>query len=358
MRSLLGWLLLLLGVLACTPQQADHQTQARTAVVSSHSITTKQIQRIAFGSCAHQDEPQPILALVVAQKPDLFIYLGDNIYGDTDDMEVLRQKYQVLGQKSEFIQLKNTTPLLAIWDDHDYGRNDAGKEYPHKAASKEVFLDFWEVPQTSPRRKHAGIYHAHYFEYESRVVQIILLDTRTFRDALSKNYISVNCKNDYCPNDDPHLTMLGEAQWRWLEQELGKAADLRIIASSNQFAHEYNGWESWTNLPSERQRMVNLIQKTKANGVIFISGDVHWGELSKLETGNYPIHEVTSSGLTQTWDTSEPNKNRIGEVIMENNFGLIEIDWGNTNPAVYLKLIDINANVRVEQKVLLNELRP
>jgi len=102
--------------------------------------------RIAFGSCSKQFKPQPILRKIVEKRPDLFIYLGDNIYADTYDMQVIRDKYDELGSKPEFQTLREKVTVLSTWDDHDYGANDAGKEYPRKAESREIFFDFWKVP--------------------------------------------------------------------------------------------------------------------------------------------------------------------------------------------------------------------
>src|SRR5688572_23509157 len=84
------------------------------------------LSRIAFGSCANQDKDQPIWDAVLAAKPELFIFLGDNIYGDTRDMNELRAKYQKLAAKPGFQRLKASTPLLATWDDHDSAENHAG----------------------------------------------------------------------------------------------------------------------------------------------------------------------------------------------------------------------------------------
>ena len=87
----------------------------------------QQLTKIAFGSCGYQDEPQPVLALAAEQKPDAFIFLGDNIYGDTDNMDTLQAKYNRWGAKDEYKKLESTTKIFATWDDHDFGRNDAGK---------------------------------------------------------------------------------------------------------------------------------------------------------------------------------------------------------------------------------------
>ncbi len=318
--------------------------------------------RIAFGSCAHQDKLQPVLETVVNSQPDLFIYLGDNIYGDTREMDVLREKYATLGGKPEFQRLHETVPVLSVWDDHDYGWNDAGKEYEFKEQSKDIFLDFWHVPADSPRRGHPGIYGVHRFAAKGRAVQVILLDTRSFRDPLARNGETIPAgsgfKNDYRPDDDPEKTLLGAAQWRWLEEVLRKPADLRIVCSSIQFGHEYNGWESWTNLPAEQRRMVELIRETQARGIIFITGDVHWGEISRRDfEGLYPIFDVTASGLTEEWYNLEPNQFRVGEAVRENHFGEIEIDWSATDPRILLKIIDVPGAVRVQHEVRLSELQ-
>ena len=133
---------------------------------------------------------------------------------------------------------------------------------------------------------------------------------------------------DYSPYATSDSTMLGEEQWKWLEEQLMMPADVRIIASSTQFSITHNGYEAWANFPHEQKRFVDLIKKTKANGVFFISGDVHYAELSKLTVeGGYPLYDVTSSGITSTWDFATPNDNRIDGPVMENNYGLVTIDW-------------------------------
>jgi len=230
-------------------------------------------KRIAFGSCAHQDKPQPVLERVVEQSPEIFIYLGDNIYGDSRNMHVLQAKYAKLAAKPEFQSLRKKVAVLSIWDDHDYGENDSGSEYPFHKESREIFLDFWRVPADSPRRTHQGIYGSHLFESNGRTLQVVLLDTRSFRSPLKKNpsvkSLDGKYKNDYQPDPDPTKTILGETQWQWLEEQLRLPADVRIIASSIQFGHEYNGYESWTNLPLEQERMLEIIRRTKASGVLF-----------------------------------------------------------------------------------------
>ena len=309
--------------------------------------------KITFGSCGSHKDPLPMLDIASGLDPDVFIFLGDNVYGDTRDMNILREKYDSLGSRPEFQRLWSSTEVLATWDDHDYGENDAGRHYPNKEESKAIFLEFWKVPENSERRNHPGIYGAEYLVKDGLIVQFILLDTRTFRDNLQRVQASDSLiyKNDYKPNLSPDSTFLGEDQWKWLENELERPADIRIIASSNQFSHEYNGWESWTNVPHEQRRMINLINKTKASGVIFISGDVHWGEISKLENSDgYPIYDVTSSGIVQTWHHIEPNSNRLGSAVPQNNIGLITINK-TTEIEIQMEIIDSTGLPVVSEKI-------
>jgi alkaline phosphatase D len=321
------------------------------------SAQSQVISKIAFGSCGHQDKPQPVIETAASMSPDLFIYLGDNIYGDTEDMTVLKGKYTKLGVKPEFEKLKETCPVIATWDDHDYGVNDGGKEYPKKAESKEIFLNFWEEPANSERRKHEGIYTSYMYGKKGKRVQVILLDTRTFRTPLAHAVLDGLHKNDYAPNKDKINTFLGKEQWKWLEAELKKEADIRIIGSSIQFGIEYNGWESWANFPKEREKMFGLIKKTKANGIVFISGDVHWAEISKQkQEGIYPVYDITSSGITQTWDKVEPNKYRVGKAFQANNFGMIEIDWNKPNPEVYFRIYDVKGEVKINQALTIADI--
>jgi alkaline phosphatase D len=326
-------------------------------IIDEKPKDTTAFAQFGFGSCQLQAAELPLLKKADSLKLDFFVYLGDNIYSDTYKLSVLDSNYQILAKNPNFQLLKKSTPLYATWDDHDYGYNDSGRHYPLKKESKELFMKFWEIPTTSGRYRHEGIFGSEYLKFGDKTLQLILLDTRTFRDDLVLNKPpQKGYKNDYIPNQNLDSTFLGKEQWTWLEQELLKKADLRIIASSNQFSHEYNGWESWTNVPYEQQKFVDLIAKTKANGVIFLSGDVHWGEISKMPTDKtYPIFDITSSGITETWPNTEPNKYRIGPVIPQNNIGRIKFFYNQKDPTIEMELIDIKGVVN-KQLIRLSEI--
>lgn len=356
---------LLLSAWSLIPTSAKGIQWGGSDPLMEHVASTEDpVFRIVFGSCAHQDKPQPLLDLAASLRPDIFMFLGDNIYGDTRDMDLLKAKYALLGAKPEFQQLRRSTHVLSVWDDHDYGENDAGRHYPFKKESKDIFMDFWQVPASSERRSRHGIYGSQTVDADGMRIQILMLDTRSFRDDLLWRTAddTVAHKNDYAINPSPDSTFLGEAQWGWLEDQLGEPADLRIIASSNQFSHEYNGWESWTNVPREQERLLALIRDQHADGVVFISGDVHWGELSRLDApGIYPIYDVTSSGITEDWHNVEPNAHRIGAAVRQNNIGMIEVFRdgkidGAPAPRLVLSLMDATGTKVVSHSVSLTEL--
>jgi alkaline phosphatase D len=311
----------------------------------------KKLSSISFGSCANENTEQLILNDIVAKQPDLFIYLGDNVYVDSKKQQEFINIYSTLACKNEYINLVSKVPILATWDDHDYGKNDAGKFYSQKEFSKKCFLKFYQEPKNSQRYQHKGIYHSLYFGDPKHRVQIILLDTRTFRDNIKGTPIY------YKQTKNPNHTILGEMQWKWLEQELSQPATIRIIASSTQFGIEQNGWEAWANFPLEQQKMANIIEKTKANGVIFISGDVHYAELSKKIFNNtYPIYDCTSSGITNVENNTRKNKFRISEAYSKVNYGNITIDWDNIPIKLNYNIYTLNNELLYQHQILLDEI--
>ncbi|MBM3993408.1 MAG: alkaline phosphatase family protein [Planctomycetes bacterium] len=321
------------------------------------------LHRIAFGSCARQDKPQPIWDAVVATKPELFLSLGDNIYGDTEDMAVMKKKYDLLAAIPGWKKLKQTCPILATWDDHDYGVNDGGAEYPRKDDSQQLFLDFFGIPKDSPRRAQKGIYHSEVFGPTDKRVQVIVLDTRYFRSPLKKKAGKVPFgEGPYEPSPDTKATMLGEKQWQWLETQLKVPAKVRILVSSIQLVAQDHGWEKWHNFPHERERLYKLLKDAKASGLVCVSGDRHLAELSMMDAGiGYPLYDLTSSGLTeasQKWRRLETNRHRVATMNWGNNFGLITIDWSKADPLIRLQIRDGDGEVTIQEKLPLSLLQP
>jgi alkaline phosphatase D len=348
-----------------------------SAVVTAPLVAQAEepISRIAFGSCCKQDKPAPIWDSIAAQKPERFLFIGDNIYGDSEDMAVLKAKWKLLTDMPGYQKLKATCPILATWDDHDYGVDDGGREYPKRKESQQLFLDVFGEPADSSRRKQEGVYDAKIVGPPGKRVQFILLDTRYHRSPLRKVKQEAEegegIRGPYGPSDDPAATFLGPVQWKWLEEQLKKPAEVRIVASSVQVIADEHGSEKWGNFPKERERLFRVIGESKANGVILISGDRHLSEISRLPANPkpgtaYPLYDITSSSLNQPsgnftatgarWK-NEVNRYRVGLEYFDTNFGTITIDWTHADPLLRLQVRDEKGNVVLQQRVRLSELQ-
>ncbi len=313
------------------PAQAQEivKRPAAAKMLGADSVLT----RIAFGSCMEETLPVPALRGVLATQPDLFLAMGDNLYGDdpADDpaLPILTQAYRDLATNADFAALNRTVPILATWDDHDFGANDAGAIYGGKTRAEALFDGFWGDGALG--QDHPGVYGAHLFGPKGQRVQIIMLDSRSFRsDLKDTDQRGAKGKERYVPDEDGAKTMLGEVQWAWLAEQLKQPADLRLIVSSVQVLADGHGYEAWHTLPRERARLFRLINQTGAKGVVILSGDRHMAALYR-QAGlvDYPLVELTASALNRSMRATndEMSRQQIGPAYAPNNSGLMEIDW-------------------------------
>jgi alkaline phosphatase D len=285
---------------------------------------------------------------ILQNQPQLWIWLGDNVYGDTHDMGVLKQKYNFQKNNPAYQKLTDSTPIIGIWDDHDYGINDGGKAFPKKQESQQLMLDFLGEPAGTARRKQDGAYASYTYGPPEKQVKIILLDARYFRDTLMKQ------NNEYILNETGEV--LGQAQWQWLEKELKNSkASVNLIASGIQMIPEEHIYEKWANFPKERKRLLELIASSKTKGVVLLSGDRHIAEISKYtDPGiSYPVYEITASGLTHsaTQNKGEPNKYRVGNLVNVLNFGFMTIDWDKSPLEVHIQIRGLNNELLQDEQV-------
>lgn len=321
--------------------QGEQTTAARIPVLSPDvPITT-----IAFGSCNDEDKPQPLWPVIAAENPDLWIWTGDNIYADTEDPAEFRAKYDKQLANPAYVAFTQAVPMLTgTWDDHDYGLNDGGAEYSQKDLAKQEMYRFLGVPADDPSVSRPGTHRAYLYGPEGRRVKVLLLDTRWFRDPIER---TTGPEATYIPNESG--TMLGEAQWAWLEEELSRnEAQVHVIVSSIQLIASEHRFEKWANFPAEQQRFYRLLETTRPAMPIVVSGDRHAGEISVVELNGLgqPLYDITSSGLTNVWSRmfDERNSRALGPKVIEQNYGRIRIDWPEgveaeeSSPSVRLSL--------------------
>lgn len=298
------------------------------------------LEVIAFGSCSRDELPQPLWPVITEHAPDLWIWGGDNIYADwyappegkrekyTINRAWVTERYAAQFNRPDYAKFRKAVPILGTWDDHDFGRNNAGASYKLKEITRDLALSFMEVPIGDPRWTREGLYGAYDFGPDGRRTKIILLDNRYFATGKKAT--------------EPSL--LGAAQRSWLAETLrASEADLHLIVSGTQIISEEHRWEKWADYPDDRKW---LLEQIASGGImtVLLSGDRHIHEISVLQDLDlgYPLVDITSSGLTHAWDSfeGEPNRYRKGEVFTGLGFGLLRIDWSGETPSIALEIRD------------------
>lgn len=366
----------LLFILSCSSKPAD--TNTASLVTGKNSVTNDVIKippglsprgidysnapkAVAFGSCADQNVAQPIWNAVVSSGAELFLSMGDNVYASKSEDKPIGQQYKKLSLIPEFIRARENIAFMATWDDHDYGQNDGGNDNPEKKIAREEFLKFWPYVRDSIPLNQEGIYHSKIIggvspgrrKPKGPTLQVIMLDTRTFRSPLRAANDLVNPLHKYDPWEDKDKTLLGASQWEWLETQFEKPSDVRILVSSIQLIPTEHGFEKWGNFPNERQRFFDLLKKHRIKNLVVLSGDRHLSAVSKTEIKGLGIlYEITSSGLTKTSNLEEKDTSYVTPTFNAENFGMLQIDYRTKK--VKAEIRDIEGKIVLGQEIKLN----
>ena len=305
-------------------------------------INSEDLFILGLGSCIDQDADQEkIWSSIKKEKIDEFFFLGDNVYGDSKDGNLIKMRSAYKTQIKSLPTWLDEVSINAIWDDHDYGVNDGGSDYPKKDEAQELFLDFWNISETDPRSTREGIYFSKEVDLNGIKIKVIGLDTRYFRSPLEGD------KRNRTATKDKRKTILGKVQWKWLENELSKEADMIILASSIQVIANNHGFEKWGNFPHERTRLLELLNQTKKT-VIIVSGDRHKAGIYNMDN----LIEITSSSLNRPlpkwlatlWDSTkkETDEFLLGEMFYQTNYGIIKL---SKDKKITIQLKDEDANI-------------
>lgn len=321
------------------------------------------ISKVLLGSCLDEEKgPSSALMSLAQEDADLFLMVGDNVYGDRDgmaytnneaDLDELRESFTDLAAREDFQAVRANVPMMVAWDDHDFGANDAGWNFPFRGYAERIHEVFWGL-EDQDVGQWPGTYYARTFGPEGQRTQVIMLDTRFFRSDLTPtDEWGAKGKERYIPAPTGSMQdMLGAAQWTWLENQLQQPADIRLIASSIQVMPTAHGFEAWATMPEERARLYSLIEKTNASGVVFLSGDRHTAFIYE-EDGvlPYSANELTSSSLNVSFrdEADELDERQVGAGFAPENYGMVEIDWNAK--MLSLKIKD-NAGSTVRENVV------
>ena len=306
-------------------------------IFSSNFIYAESI-KIGLGSCLDQDYPQPIWQSIKKENLNYFIFLGDNVYGDTRYGSLRKMKSAYDKQKKVLPDFLNDISIFSIWDDHDFGINDGGADYRFKRQAQELYLDFWEIAKEDDRSNRDGIYFSKDEIFFDKKFKFIFLDTRFFRSKLKGK------KSNYIENIEPDATILGDTQWMWFKNELKSDFDFLFIFSSIQIIAKDHRFEKWSNFPNERAKLFELIEQFNDKTILF-SGDRHRAGIYKKNG----IIEITSSSMNKPGSSfNETDNYLIGKTYPQENYGFLEI-FKNT---IQIKIKDVDGKdlVTVAQK--------
>lgn len=297
--------------------------------------------RVAFGSCARiqSDAEQPIWRALAQYRPDLFFWLGDNIYGDSVTPATLVAEYQRQRFVPAFQPIGRGVPQLAIWDDHDYGLDNFDRTNPIRERSLEIFRQFWANPAVG-LPDTPGVF----FDYAYGGVDFIFLDGRYHRAP------------DADP-DTPAKEFLGKGQFEWLKQRLlASRAPFKLLACGSGWSRfKGPGGDSWAAYQHERARLFDFIRDNRIGGVVLLSGDTHFPYVACApwsERGGYDFYELVSSALAQiVADSPDGIERRIAGMAPDrmlrmpllgiNNAGIIDFDMAAPVPTLSFNVIDI-----------------
>jgi alkaline phosphatase D len=250
-------------------------------------------------------------------KTDFMVWLGDNLYYLGKDYKSYDNMFaRNLEVRSKFTLMRKflaNQPDYTIWDDHDYGWNDADKNFPLKDTALKIFRGFW--PNTYEKDVKET-----YFTFRYNDAEFFMTDGRWWRS----------------PPGDTAAPFLGPGQIRWLKEKLLKSnATFKFICMGSQILNDNNHGESYAHYPKERNDLLNYIVDNNIKGVIFLTGDKHYTEISKRDWRGYPLYDFTSSPISSPVlprKGMRAYKNPLsvkGTVVYRKNYGRIKL----TGPA-------------------------
>ncbi len=308
--------------------------------------------KVALGSCFYVNEKKydrpgnpyggdyHILNVIHEQQPDVMLWLGDNTYLREVDWYTRTgfiHRYTHTRSLPELQPLLASTHHYATWDDHDYGPNDSDGSYVYKDLAKEVFQLFWGNPTYGLPGKE-GITTA--FKFAD--MDFFLLDNRTFRNPNKRT--------------SGKQVLLGGGQMEWLIDALvASQAPFKFVCIGGQVLSTKKKHESYANLcPEERTYLLKRISEEGIKNVVFLTGDVHHTEMSKLElSSGSTVYDLTVSPLTAGIYKSDGENSLVvdGTIVNERNFGILEFSGPRTERIMTISIFNSDGEEKWRREI-------
>lgn len=325
------------------------ETNYQSELTQKDLKSVKKVQRVAFVCCAHQDQEQNLWQQVSAKNPDVVVFTGNSVSAVRYDEKPLGAQYKKLDQIEGYRQLRGKAPFMAVWDGLDFGLRHGDSGFEGKYESREAFLNYWNyIPKLQPKSAK-GVEHSVILGAPGQRVQIIMLDTRFYATPWLDTGVDGEFKKNWNRSD----SLLGTGQWSWLESELRKDAEYRVIVSPLQMAANTGGQERWGLFPLDRQKFFDTLRATNAKKVVIVSGNRGFGSMGKVDLleGYGPLYDMTVGPMNGETGKREKDFHYVGGALEAFNFGLLEWDW--KNKTVHMKLVDESGKTAQEMKLSL-----
>ena len=353
-----GYRVLLDGKLQPVPQSLQFMTQALWQWRSDAPDW-----KLALGSCAYTNEaaydrpgrpyggPPEAMRIydsIAAVKPDVMLWTGDYLYyreADWDSAWGLQERWRHDRSIRQIQNLLRTGHHFAIWDDHDYGPNDANASFPWKGETLKLFKRYfanptWGLPETP------GVFS----NFTFNDAELFLTDNRYYRDS------------DWLESGEK--AMLGAAQMRWLKNALlASVSPVKLVVVGSQVTNKLNRRESWDKFPRERDEFMKFLVDHKINGVVLLTGDRHFTEMLRTErAGTYPLYELScsplTSGISPDAKTEHVNPQIVdGTFVAERNFCSIDFTGANRDRKLTMRSYSTEGRQLWEKVIPLAELQ-
>lgn len=312
----------------------------RTEEISRGRFTTFPLGRgsfkIAFGSCGDfRHTNQAAYDAIRAEKPLLFIHMGDLHYSDTNSTTPgdYRTNYENVLNHPQQGALFRSVPMAYMWDDHDYCGNDADSTAIGRDTARSMYRE--RVPHYPIGSAGGAIAQA----FTVGRVRVIMTDLRsasspaTTRESASKS-------------------RMGTTQKAWFKQELMNARDsgypLVLWVNPDPWIDPPAlGSDTWGGHATERVEIANFIRDNRINNVVVLSGDMHGlayddGKNSDYATGGgAPLTVLHAAALSS--DPSSKGGPYSGGVFPGNGqYGILEV-YDNGGPSVACRFLGMRA---------------
>ncbi len=320
------------------------------AVVTAPAPDSKTRMRIAYGSCSKEID-QPIFSAISATNPDLFLFVGDNNYANTQHRDALRWNYRQFRNVPERANLVANVPSLATWDDHDFLANNSDGTCLNRYEALAAFKEYWANPSYGLPEAPAT-----FFNHRWGAAEFFVLDCRMYRPDV--NDPVKRCEPDPNPPNLPRADgPLGPVQEAWLIEKL-KASDatFKFMVCGSRMTPE-GSLDSWKSFPEAQARLFSAIDTNNIDGVVSLSGDIHRSVFSSLPAPAYAIPELVSSPLAHSRGTCSTTASLDRECYnATDSFVTLDIDSSLDDPTLTARILDDGGRERATWTIRHSEL--